>query len=46
MKGFTNLNDENIRISNLDYVMRAPMKKKINLTQSSKMSFFCFQCYI
>lgn len=36
MRGFTTLNDENIRISNLDYVMRAPMKKKMNLRSLAK----------
>uniref|UniRef100_A0A6C0CNR9 Uncharacterized protein n=1 Tax=viral metagenome TaxID=1070528 RepID=A0A6C0CNR9_9ZZZZ len=36
MRGFTTLDDDNIVVSNMDYVLRSPMKKKMNLKSLAK----------
>lgn len=36
MNGFTNIYADNIAVKNLDYVLKAPMKKKMNLRKLTK----------
>ena len=36
MKGFSKLDDDNIVVNDLEYTLRAPMKKKMNLKGLAK----------